>query len=133
MRLPLIGSLAMSVLGLLLPAAAVLAALHLGQSRDSAHGSLRMVDWSLDLTALQHGVMSWDSVYEAQADRLTVWHTFPRLANFELEEGARSSEVCLKLYQIERFHALVSTTVVKLCTVRNGTRIFLVQHMYLRP
>jgi hypothetical protein len=120
-------------LGLLFTAAMALAGLGLESILGLARSPLHTTDVHVDLSTLHHGLLSWDSVYESPAAPLVVWHTVPRLANMELEEGGRSSDSCLKLWQVEQFHLAGRTTTVKLCRAITGTRLYVNQRLYVRP
>jgi hypothetical protein len=98
-----------------------------------ARGSVKTVDASVDLTALPHGLLSWHGVYASPADPLAVWRTFPRLSKMELGEGAHSRHPCLRLFQVERFYAVMRTTSVRLCPASSGTLIYLNERIYLWP
>ncbi|MEP7356342.1 MAG: hypothetical protein ABI847_03830 [Anaerolineales bacterium] len=96
-------------------------------------GRERTVSSHLEFSAVRQGVLGWDRVYESPLERMDLWHASSRLADMELEEGARSANRCLWLSQVQRFLVLGSTTAVKLCPApHNGTMMYVHQTFYWR-
>jgi len=133
MRTSSLAGVVLSLVGLLLTVITALAAIHLETRPGPTRSTPQTTDVHVDLTSLHHGLLSWDAAYESPADPLAVWQTLPGLANMELADGARSSDPCLKLWQVEQFHLVGRTTTVKLCHARTGTRLYVNQRFYLRP
>jgi len=132
MRTSFLAGLVIGVLGLSVTAATAIAVPNVERNLGLVRGSVQIVDAHIDLTALHHGLLSWDSVYESPADPMAVWYSLPRLANMALEEGAHSGDICLILFQVEQFYGLGRTTTAKLCAASNGTRLYLNQRLQVR-
>jgi len=108
-------------LAALVLAAGVLAAMALEARLGMPFGSERTVSSRLDFSALRQGMLGWDRVYESRLETMDLWHTSPRLAHMQLEEGASSANQCLWLTQSERLLVVYRTTAVRLCSIQNGT------------
>ena len=133
MRHSILAALVTGVLAMLFTAAVAVVVMNVEARLDLARGSVETVKQHVNLTALHHGTLSWDGLYESNEDALAVWHTSPRLADMELEDGAKSSDQCLKLSRVEQFYAVGRTTTVRLCAVGSGTLMSVNQRLYLRP
>jgi hypothetical protein len=133
MRRKCLACLLVGLPGGLLLGAILLATVNVEARLGLAPGSLRPVRTDVDLRAVHRGVVAWRGVYESTLPLSDTWHDYPRLAVMELEEGARSTDPCLRLSQVELFYQAGRQTSVRLCALKNGTRIYLYQRLYWRP
>jgi hypothetical protein len=113
-------ALGLGVLALVLIAGA-LAAVAVETRLGLTGGHERTVSSRVDFSAVPQGMLGWDRVYESRLEKMDLWHASPRLAQMQLEEGARSTNQCLWLTQSERLLTVYSTTAVRLCSIQNGT------------
>ncbi|MGQ0603378.1 MAG: hypothetical protein ACT4QE_16975 [Anaerolineales bacterium] len=96
-------------------------------------GSLRISDTHFDLRSADKGYISRASVYQTDADVMSVWRWYARQFDVAPKDGMGAEGQYVMLEKIEQAILLLRTIGVRVCPVESGTRVVFNQTVYLRP